>query len=341
MIKAAPLDLSAAPLTTEAAPSDLPAAPLTTEAAPSDLPAAPLTAEATLLITEAAPPDLPTAPLTGLAVPADLPGLPLTDVAAPLVLPGLLFATAACQDLSTIAAALLDPQPDPAPSVEDAALPVPVSGTEVNALSVTVPGVDKLPCLSPCLAPGLSLWLLLIAHLKQAFRTETRYILFAHTLLVDLVFLLLTDFVVLMFYDNVLMPMVFCIPFCILMEMVTLCTPLTITAMCVERYVAICMPLRHSALSTSSRTHTAILIIWTVGSSSTSSGGGGVAKGSSSSVRGHSTTGFRDETWKAIDARLLPGKPIRHDVLGKPKLSEYVAKEQSAVFRALGSALNM
>ncbi|XP_035389873.1 odorant receptor 131-2-like [Electrophorus electricus] len=99
---------------------------------------------------------------------------------------------------------------------------------------------------------------------KQAFRTETRYILFAHTLLVDLIFLLLTDFVVLISYSDVLMPMVFCIPVCMLMEMVTICTPMIITAMCVERYVAICMPLRHSALSTSSRTHTAILIIWTV-----------------------------------------------------------------------------
>ncbi|XP_076833348.1 odorant receptor 131-2-like [Brachyhypopomus gauderio] len=99
---------------------------------------------------------------------------------------------------------------------------------------------------------------------KQAFRTETRYILFAQTLLVDLIFLLLIDFVFLISYGNVLMPVVFCIPICILMEMVTICTPTIITAMCVERYVAVCMPLRHSALSTSSRTHTAILIIWAV-----------------------------------------------------------------------------
>ncbi|KAK1786017.1 hypothetical protein P4O66_017561, partial [Electrophorus voltai] len=98
---------------------------------------------------------------------------------------------------------------------------------------------------------------------KQAFRTETRYILFAYTLLVDLIFLLLTDFVVLISYSDVQIPMVFCIPVCMLMEMVTICTPMIITAMCVERYVAICMPLRHSALSTSSKTHTAILIIWT------------------------------------------------------------------------------
>lgn len=99
---------------------------------------------------------------------------------------------------------------------------------------------------------------------KQAFRTETRYILFAHTLFVDLIVLLLTDFVVILSYSYVLMPMAFCIPLCMLMEMITTCTPLTITAMCVERYVAICMPLRHSAISTVSRTLAVILIIWII-----------------------------------------------------------------------------
>ncbi|XP_066518530.1 odorant receptor 131-2-like [Hoplias malabaricus] len=101
---------------------------------------------------------------------------------------------------------------------------------------------------------------------KQAFRTETRYILFAHTLLIDVIFLLLTDLVVIMSYSYVLLPMAYCIPFCILMETVTSCTPLTITAMCVERYVAICMPLRHSAISTPSRTMTTVLIIWILSS---------------------------------------------------------------------------
>ncbi|XP_062873286.1 odorant receptor 131-2-like [Trichomycterus rosablanca] len=101
---------------------------------------------------------------------------------------------------------------------------------------------------------------------KQAFRTETRYILFAHTLILDLVFLMLTDFVVLLSYNYVLMPVALCIPLCMLMETITTCTPLTITAMCVERYVAICMPLRHNAISTVSRTFTAILIIWIISS---------------------------------------------------------------------------
>lgn len=112
----------------------------------------------------------------------------------------------------------------------------------------------------------INIIMLLTFSKKQAFRTETRYILFAHTLFVDLIFLILTDFVVILSYSYVLMPMEFCIPFCILMETLTTCTPLTITAMCVERYVAICMPLRHSAISTVSRTLTAIFIIWIISS---------------------------------------------------------------------------
>ncbi|XP_072547029.1 odorant receptor 131-2-like [Salminus brasiliensis] len=110
----------------------------------------------------------------------------------------------------------------------------------------------------------INILMLFTFYRKQAFRTETRYLLFAHTLLTDVIFLLLCNFVVILSYSSVLMPVALCIPLCILMEAVTSCTPLTITAMCVERYVAICMPLRHNAISTPSRTLNAILIIWII-----------------------------------------------------------------------------
>ncbi|XP_072547023.1 odorant receptor 131-2-like [Salminus brasiliensis] len=110
----------------------------------------------------------------------------------------------------------------------------------------------------------INVLMLFTFYRKQAFRTETRYILFAHTLLTDVLFLLLTDLQVILAYSVVLMPVALCIPLCILTEVVNSCTPLTIIAMCVERYVAICMPLRHSAISTPSRTLNAILIIWIV-----------------------------------------------------------------------------
>ncbi|XP_030633944.1 odorant receptor 131-2-like [Chanos chanos] len=99
---------------------------------------------------------------------------------------------------------------------------------------------------------------------KQVFRSERRYTLFAQTVLVDLIFLLLTDFVMILSFNAALMPVAFCIPLCMMMEMITSCTPLTITAMCVERYVAICMPLRHDAISTTSRTIILILVIWII-----------------------------------------------------------------------------
>uniref|UniRef100_A0A8C1YS67 Neuromedin-U receptor 2-like n=1 Tax=Cyprinus carpio TaxID=7962 RepID=A0A8C1YS67_CYPCA len=108
--------------------------------------------------------------------------------------------------------------------------------------------------------------MLLIFSKKETFRTETRYILFGHSLLVDLMFLFLTDFVVLLSYNFVLIPLHFCIPICMVMEAVAVSAPLTIGAMCMERYVAICMPLRHHAISTSRRALLVILMIWILSS---------------------------------------------------------------------------
>ncbi|XDV32600.1 hypothetical protein PO909_003370 [Leuciscus waleckii] len=108
--------------------------------------------------------------------------------------------------------------------------------------------------------------MLLIFSKKETFRTETRYILFGHSLLVDLIALCLADFVVLLSYNLVLIPLYFCIPICMLMDVLTASAPLTITAMCVERYVAICMPLRHHAISTSRRAIMVILLIWILSS---------------------------------------------------------------------------
>ncbi|KAI7800570.1 odorant receptor 131-2-like [Triplophysa rosa] len=108
----------------------------------------------------------------------------------------------------------------------------------------------------------LIFFMLLTFSRKEAFRTDTRYILFGHSLLVDLMFLLLTDLVVILSYNVVLIPLHFCVPVCMLIDTITACAPLTIMAMCLERYVAICMPLRHNAISTSRRALMVILMIW-------------------------------------------------------------------------------
>ncbi|XP_036393479.1 odorant receptor 131-2-like [Megalops cyprinoides] len=101
---------------------------------------------------------------------------------------------------------------------------------------------------------------------KQTFWGSTRYILFALTLMMDSTFLLLSGLVVLQSYFNVQIPVASCIPICIVMEVVTKNSRVIIAAMCVERYVAICMPLRHAEMSTIGKTMAAIALISAVGS---------------------------------------------------------------------------
>lgn len=96
---------------------------------------------------------------------------------------------------------------------------------------------------------------------KEAFRTNTRYILFAHTLICDCTFLIFTDMLLLLIVARIVMPTGLCIITCALLVNLNVATPLTLTAMSMERYVAICMPLRHAELSTPQRAIHAILVI--------------------------------------------------------------------------------
>uniref|UniRef100_A0A8C4SBI1 G-protein coupled receptors family 1 profile domain-containing protein n=1 Tax=Erpetoichthys calabaricus TaxID=27687 RepID=A0A8C4SBI1_ERPCA len=100
---------------------------------------------------------------------------------------------------------------------------------------------------------------------KDSFHQDSRYILFAHMLLVDTMMLLMVDLGVLMSYFHLLLPAALCIPICTLMAILSVCTPLTLTTMCLERYIAICIPLRHAEISTIQRTMLGILLIWITG----------------------------------------------------------------------------
>ncbi|XP_010865880.2 odorant receptor 131-2-like [Esox lucius] len=99
---------------------------------------------------------------------------------------------------------------------------------------------------------------------KDTFKYKTRYIFFAHTLLTDCLFLIMTNNLLLLTYFKVTMPAVACVVFCVLMSELTFVTPLTLTAMSLERYVAICMPLRHGELSTRRRSIHCIFLIHSI-----------------------------------------------------------------------------
>ncbi|KAM9451148.1 odorant receptor 131-2-like [Clarias gariepinus] len=101
---------------------------------------------------------------------------------------------------------------------------------------------------------------------KPVFKETPRYILFAHMLLNDSVQLLFSS--LLLIFSLSLLKLVTAA--CAFIVCVTGTTsrnaPLNLAVMSLERYVAICFPLKHVKIATQRRTHIAIGIIWLIGS---------------------------------------------------------------------------
>ena len=93
-----------------------------------------------------------------------------------------------------------------------------------------------------------------------------RYILFAVTLLSDCLFLVVTDLLLILTYYRYTLQMWLCLIIYIISSLYTFVTPVTLTAMTLERYVAICLPLRHGELFSPRSALHSILIIHSLGS---------------------------------------------------------------------------
>ncbi|XP_033952751.1 odorant receptor 131-2-like [Pseudochaenichthys georgianus] len=107
----------------------------------------------------------------------------------------------------------------------------------------------------------INLLLILTFFSKDLFYTTMRYILFAVTLFSDSFILIMSDVLLNLSYFQFTMKIGLCIILYILLSLYSFVTPITLTAMTLERYVAICMPLRHGALcSTSSAVHCILII---------------------------------------------------------------------------------
>ncbi|XP_075956930.1 odorant receptor 131-2-like [Anarhichas minor] len=109
-------------------------------------------------------------------------------------------------------------------------------------------------------------FLLITTLFMKDFYTAMRYILFAITLLSDSLFLIMTDFLLILSYIKFSMQMWLCVIMYIVLSMYTFVTPVTLTAMTLERFVAICMPLRHGELCSTRRALHCILIIHSLSS---------------------------------------------------------------------------
>ncbi|CAI5693169.1 unnamed protein product [Oreochromis niloticus] len=112
----------------------------------------------------------------------------------------------------------------------------------------------------------INMFLIVIFVKKECFHTSARYILFFVTLLSDSVLLLVSDVLLVLTHFEIAMPVWLCITISVVVLLYFIVTPVTLTAMTLERYVAICMPLRHGQLCSTRSTMYCILVIHGVSS---------------------------------------------------------------------------
>ncbi|XP_066501367.1 odorant receptor 131-2-like [Hoplias malabaricus] len=101
---------------------------------------------------------------------------------------------------------------------------------------------------------------------KPAFKVSPRYILFAHMLYNDSIHLSLTTLMYAMALAFIKPAKAVCSLIMFLSVTTFLNAPLNLALMSLERYVAICYPLRHAEIATHKRTFIGIVLIWFFGS---------------------------------------------------------------------------
>ncbi|XP_040195538.1 odorant receptor 131-2-like [Rana temporaria] len=107
--------------------------------------------------------------------------------------------------------------------------------------------------------------LLMIYFTTPHVRENARYILFAHMLINDTVHLSLGLFLCLGFGFLLYIPVPICYILVTCATVTFKITPYNLAIMALERYVAICFPLRHIMLCTAQRSYFAIAAMWFVG----------------------------------------------------------------------------
>ncbi|XP_016352199.1 olfactory receptor 8J3-like [Sinocyclocheilus anshuiensis] len=96
----------------------------------------------------------------------------------------------------------------------------------------------------------------------EIFNGNPRYILFIHMVLNDMIQLMIAVVLHILSYTVFTLNVSFC---CVLLMSViftTLNTPLNLATMAIERYIAICNPLRHAQICTVRKTYILISLIW-------------------------------------------------------------------------------
>ncbi|XP_075706034.1 odorant receptor 131-2-like [Rhinoderma darwinii] len=116
-----------------------------------------------------------------------------------------------------------------------------------------------------CLYLYFMVVLLIVYFTTTHVRDNARYILFAHMLINDTLYLIQTLFLLLSHQFNLYNQVSICYFILTLTATTFRITPYNLLAMAFERYIAICFPLRHAILCTAKRTYSVMVVMWFVG----------------------------------------------------------------------------
>lgn len=135
-----------------------------------------------------------------------------------------------------------------------------LNGSMPQNSGVTVKAVLSMsPCLVCLYVNGVMLFSL---GRRAAFLESSRYLLFGHLLLTDSAYLLLCMLLYLFAMTGVRLTNILCVLLLLLAQTVNIASPLTLALMSLERYVAICLPLRHGRIATKRCVGAALAAAW-------------------------------------------------------------------------------
>ncbi|TKS83400.1 Olfactory receptor 2A12 [Collichthys lucidus] len=116
-----------------------------------------------------------------------------------------------------------------------------------------------MPC---CLCLFINGTMLFTLRSKAVFRETCRYILLYNLLFADTIMLALSQLMYIMAVCRIFPTYPVCGVLAMLAGLANQISPLTLVVMCLERYVAVCYPLRHATIITVRNTAVAIIVVW-------------------------------------------------------------------------------
>ncbi|XP_041808750.1 odorant receptor 131-2-like [Chelmon rostratus] len=119
--------------------------------------------------------------------------------------------------------------------------------------------MSTLPC---CVFLFINGTMLFTLRSKSVFRETSRYVLLYNLLFADTVLLVQGQLLYIIAACRVMLTYPVCGVLTMLSSLTTVISPLTLVVMSLERYVAVCYPLRHATIITIRNTGLAIVVVW-------------------------------------------------------------------------------